>query len=248
MTSLSEVFCSFQGEGPFAGEPTLFVRTSGCPIRCRYCDSSYTYVAPQSVELRDLSDSLVASIKNPVDVAALLRVLPSSLLSGMRWVSLTGGEPLLHPSFAEELFVAMKSKGLLTHLETAALAPDALSSILPQLDHLSMDWKLPSTLLGNCDHGDLHEACLELALRQGVETTVKIVLTAGITDDEWAACVARLAKYRARCLLLLQPVSPALQETRTVPKAKLLRLAQDVMSRGFRIRVMPQLHKEIGLR
>jgi len=248
MTSLSEVFCSFQGEGPFAGEPTLFVRTAGCPIRCHYCDTTYSYVAPKSVELRDLSDAVFASIDNPVSVQALVELLSSARLSGMRWVSLTGGEPLLYPEFGAELFSALRGKGLQTHLETAALNATALAQLLPHLDHLSMDWKLPSTLADACDHAEQHEACLELALAKGVQTTVKIVMTAGSSTAEWNACVDRLAKYRSRCLLLLQPVSPAHDETRSIPKKQLLDRARDVMSRGHQIRVMPQLHKEIGLR
>ncbi len=45
MTSLkiTEIFCSIQGESTSVGEPTVFVRLTGCPLRCQYCDTAYAF-------------------------------------------------------------------------------------------------------------------------------------------------------------------------------------------------------------
>lgn len=40
---VNEIFCSIQGEGSRAGRPCLFIRLTGCPMRCSYCDTTYAY-------------------------------------------------------------------------------------------------------------------------------------------------------------------------------------------------------------
>lgn len=74
---INEIFHSIQGETSWVGWPTVFVRTSGCNLRCRYCDTTYAYYegAPRSV------DSIIAEIQS----------------HGAKYVCITGGEPLLQP-------------------------------------------------------------------------------------------------------------------------------------------------------
>jgi 7-carboxy-7-deazaguanine synthase len=80
---ISETFASIQGEGILAGVPSFFIRTSGCNLRCRWCDTPYTSWAPEG-DRRDL-EVLRA------EVAA----------SGLRHVVVTGGEPLLQRQIGE---------------------------------------------------------------------------------------------------------------------------------------------------
>ena len=72
---ITEIFKSLQGEGPFIGIPMLFVRTNRCNLRCKWCDSSYTFYGGHEVPL----DDLLAEVAS----------------SGLDWVCFTGGEPLL---------------------------------------------------------------------------------------------------------------------------------------------------------
>lgn len=74
---ISETFTSIQGEGLLAGVPSHFIRTSGCNMRCRWCDTPYTSWEPEGKRrpLEDLVDGAVAS--------------------GVGHVVVTGGEPLL---------------------------------------------------------------------------------------------------------------------------------------------------------
>jgi 7-carboxy-7-deazaguanine synthase len=74
---IAETFTSLQGEGMLVGVPSFFIRTSGCNLRCRWCDTPYTSWLPEG-ERRSVS-----------------RLLAEAVDSGARHVVLTGGEPLL---------------------------------------------------------------------------------------------------------------------------------------------------------
>ena len=71
---ITEIFLSLQGEAETAGWPTVFVRLTGCPLRCQYCDTAYAF---HGGEWRDIDD-IVATV----------------LSHGVRHVCVTGGEPL----------------------------------------------------------------------------------------------------------------------------------------------------------
>ncbi len=71
---ISEIFYSLQGETSRVGLPTVFVRLTGCPLRCNYCDTSYAFTGGQSMTLQAIMDEV--------------RRYPT------RYVTVTGGEPL----------------------------------------------------------------------------------------------------------------------------------------------------------
>lgn len=75
MLKINEIFFSIQGESSLAGWPTVFIRTSGCHLRCHYCDTKYAYYEGQKLELQEIIEKVKA--------------FPA------RHVCLTGGEPLL---------------------------------------------------------------------------------------------------------------------------------------------------------
>ena len=76
---ISEIFSSIQGEGMFAGVPSLFIRTSGCPLRCWWCDTPYTSWKPEMKQ------------QTLEEIASVIALTPA------RHVVITGGEPMLHP-------------------------------------------------------------------------------------------------------------------------------------------------------
>ena len=71
---ITEIFCSIQGESTTAGEPTVFVRLTGCPLRCHYCDTAYAFTGGKKVAISDIVEQVAA-----FDV---------------EFVTVTGGEPL----------------------------------------------------------------------------------------------------------------------------------------------------------
>lgn len=75
---ISEIFLSLQGESTLVGLPTVFVRLTGCPLRCQYCDTEYAFRGGEYMD----ADAVVAS------VAAYQ----------LRHVTVTGGEPLAQPA------------------------------------------------------------------------------------------------------------------------------------------------------
>lgn len=98
---ISEIFYSIQGEGRLAGVPSVFIRTSGCNLRCVWCDTPYTSWK---------AESKTWTVKN---ILAAIEPYPT------RHVVITGGEPLLAPDI-EELTVQLKWRGAHVTIETAA--------------------------------------------------------------------------------------------------------------------------------
>lgn len=95
---LTEVFLSLQGETSRTGLPTVFVRLAGCPLRCRWCDTPYSFQGGETVSLADL----------------LARIADY----GVRTVCVTGGEPLAQKN-ALVLLRALADKGYSVSLETS---------------------------------------------------------------------------------------------------------------------------------
>jgi 7-carboxy-7-deazaguanine synthase len=97
---VAETFTSLQGEGMLAGVPSHFIRTSGCNLRCRWCDTPYTSWLPEG-ERRSVAE-LVAE----------------ATASRAPHVVVTGGEPLLQREIGE-LTTALRATGLHVTVETA---------------------------------------------------------------------------------------------------------------------------------
>jgi 7-carboxy-7-deazaguanine synthase len=122
---ISEIFYSIQGEGRLAGIPSVFVRTSGCNLRCVWCDTPYTSWRPEGTSW------------NIAEIITEVKKYPS------RHIVVTGGEPVLAPEI-EELASALKRNGAHITIETAAtiFKPVAcdLISLSPKLAN-STPWK-----------------------------------------------------------------------------------------------------------
>lgn len=99
---ITEIFLSLQGEANTVGYPTVFVRLTGCPLRCQYCDSAYAFSGGQIETLADIVDQ-VASYN-------------------VSRVTVTGGEPLAQPGvFA--LMTALVDRQFSVSLETSGALP-----------------------------------------------------------------------------------------------------------------------------
>jgi 7-carboxy-7-deazaguanine synthase len=103
---VNEIFYSIQGEGSRAGRPCLFIRLTGCPLRCGYCDTTYAFHEGSMMDL----DALLAQARE--------RLGPPMAGPNAPFVELTGGEPLAHPN-APALLAALGAMGYEVALETA---------------------------------------------------------------------------------------------------------------------------------
>ena len=121
---ISEIYASLQGEGLLAGTPSTFVRTSGCNLRCVWCDTPFTSWEPSG------DDMSVA------DVFARVVAL------GLQHVVVTGGEPLLGTD-AADLCLALRRAGHHVTVETAGTVLPAAAE--PVADLMSLSPKLASS-------------------------------------------------------------------------------------------------------
>ena len=87
---ISEIFYSVQGEGVLTGVPSVFVRTSGCNLRCSWCDTPYASWAPEGPEM------------SPEEILTQIETYPT------RYIVVTGGEPMIAKGIRE--FIATLKK------------------------------------------------------------------------------------------------------------------------------------------
>ena len=118
---IAEIFHSIQGEGLLAGVPSIFIRTSGCNLRCHWCDTPYASWKPEGPEMS------VEEIQEKV------------LGWNCRHVVLTGGEPMIAPDLPA-LAAALRKAGQHITIETAATVVPAgiacdLASLSPKLSN-----------------------------------------------------------------------------------------------------------------
>ncbi len=249
-----ELFSSVQGEGPYVGASTLFVRLGVCDLRCRWCDSPHTWRAADACRLQIArGNSAAREVANPVSVAAIVEASEALELERHAFVSLTGGEPLLQPECVHALATSLRDRGPRIHLETHGLATDALARVVDVVDLVAMDWKLASDVRregesfkeARADFHDEHEAFLKVATR-APEVFAKIVVTTSTRDDEVLEAARRIARVAKGTLLVLQPVTPRGPVTERPDAAQMLRLAFAAEAILPNVRVIPQTHPIYG--
>jgi 7-carboxy-7-deazaguanine synthase len=118
---VSEIFHSLQGESTRAGLPTVFVRLTGCPLRCAWCDTDYAFSGGETLTLGDV---LIEVAKH-----------------GARQVCVTGGEPLAQKA-CQPLLTALCDAGYSVSLETSGALD--IAAIDPRVSRI-MDLKAPAS-------------------------------------------------------------------------------------------------------
>lgn len=118
---ITEIFFSLQGEANTAGFPTVFVRLTGCPLRCHYCDSEYAFYGGERLSF----ESILKKVSE----------------YGARYVCVTGGEPLAQPNCIP-LLTQLLDIGYHVSLETSG-AMD-VTSVDPRTD-IVLDLKTPGS-------------------------------------------------------------------------------------------------------
>ncbi|MEZ8217646.1 Organic radical activating enzyme [Candidatus Fervidibacteria bacterium JGI MDM2 SSWTFF-3-K9] len=257
--NLSEIYLSLQGEGIWVGIPMVIVRMTGCHRRCRYCDTEFALVAEKRARIwlgwRRGEPKL--TVDNPITAQQVAEwVLQASGQGNFaNWVSFTGGEPLLQAEFLAELGAMLKGLGFRILLETEGGLPDRLEKVLPFVDAVAADIKLPSTTGEPLDWVEA-ERFLRLVAEAPVQACVKIVVTTDIDESEFERAVELLAQlqmsqndFRKLCpmALILQPVTPARFVTETPSAELLMRLASLAQQKLVDVRIVPQVHKLMQL-
>ncbi len=174
---ITEIFFSIQGEGRLAGVPTVFVRTTGCHLRCSWCDSAYAFHGGKELSLDEILDAVA---EHPT-----------------RHVCFTGGEPLLQKEAVElvtrlldtDHHVVVETSGSLDLSDYRALEPrDQLC--------LSVDVKCPSSEMTEHNKLDELEALSE-------HDQVKFVVA---DEADYAYAKQVLEERSIPCPVVIQPV------------------------------------------
>lgn len=97
---ITEIFPSIQGEGLRSGEPTIFIRMTGCNLRCSFCDTKYAWDGGEDYPVEKILRTVQKiHVRSPSD-----------------WICLTGGEPMVQP--IEPLVKQLKTSGYKVQIET----------------------------------------------------------------------------------------------------------------------------------
>ena len=252
--NLVEVFSSVQGEGPYVGASTVFVRYGVCDLRCRWCDSPHPWRAAARCRIETKRGSAqFRELPNPVAQDDVLAALEPLEWRSHRFVSLTGGEPLLQPDAVASLARALRGRGPRVYLETHGVATKALDAVADSVDVVSMDWKLASDVRRESDpaRGEIadfhaeHRAFLSRA-RRSAEVFVKVVVTPESRDDELDRMAESIAAIDPKVPLIVQPVTPRGGTKERPSAARLLEIAARLERRLTDVRVIPQTHPLYG--
>ncbi len=187
---VSETFASIQGEGMLAGVPSFFIRTSGCNLRCAWCDTPYASWRPEGRR------------------QGVAELLAEAAASGLRHVVVTGGEPLLQRELGG-LTRALGGAGHHVTVETAGtLAPEfecALLSVSPKTANSDPEGRFRERHREL--RGDLGP--LKALLRRHGEHQLKFVVRDEGDLPEVLETVDRLSVSRDRVLLMPEGRSAA---------------------------------------
>lgn len=218
---VAEIFYSIQGEGTLVGVPSVFIRTSGCNLRCRWCDTPYTSWQPEGEEL------------NLQQIADRVKVFGSS------HVVITGGEPMIAPRIAE-LAHTIRDLGAHITIETAGTVFQQL-----QCDLMSISPKLANSTPWERDGGRWaaqHERLRyqpDVLKRLMAEYAYQLKFVVALPEDlaEIETMQRQLGAPPQNIILMPEGVN------RDVLRERGLWLAEICKERGYRF--SPRLHVEL---
>ena len=214
---IAELFYSLQGEGTLVGMPSVFIRTSGCNLRCAWCDTPYTSWAPEGTDL------------------SLDQILNQVKAHPARHVVVTGGEPMIAPEIVP-LTERLRRLGLHVTVETAGTVfePVAcdLMSISPKLANSTPSGSLAA------QHDRLRiQPDVLVTLMTRYDYQLKFVIEKPGDLEEVRVLAASLAADPRRVVLMPEGTD------RDVLRERGIWLAEIAKTEGFRL--TPRLHVEL---
>ena len=215
---VSEIFVSIEGEGIRTGLAAVFVRLFGCNLRCSYCDSMY------AVEGNDYKQMSIEEVFAEIGK------------TGIRHVTLTGGEPLIHPG-ATELLKLLSDRGFEVNVETngtVACAGAFNHENLPNVFY-TMDWKCKSS-------GMTSKMKMENLATLNKHDVLKFVVGSVEDLQEASSVVAELAQRLSQNMpqIFISPIFGKLENEKIV---EWMLLDKTMLQNNARFQV--QLHKVI---
>lgn len=122
---INEIFYSIQGEGKWMGLPNIFIRTTGCNLRCSFCDTTYAYETGEEMSIEEIINRIR---KHPCN-----------------YVCITGGEPLLQEEIVQLIDVLLEKKYVICLETNGSIGIETLVGKKSLL--ISLDIKCPSSAM-----------------------------------------------------------------------------------------------------
>lgn len=219
---ITEIFESVQGEGIYVGQKQIFVRFSGCNMKCKFCDTNtdkFSFLDSQDVYERFKLD-----------------------FPQCKFVSYTGGEPLVQKEFLKELLVLTKEDRFKNYLETNGTLPYELAEVIDLLDVVAMDLKLPSSTQDK-PYWQEHRKFLEIASKK--EVFLKAIICQSTIDEDIEEAINIIREIKKDAVLVLQPNS--VESSRDM-NMKLDGFCQLAKNKNVKVCVIPQMHKIWGVK
>ena len=222
IAKIKEIFASIQGEGLLVGVQQIFIRFCKCNLACKYCDTDFS-----SDYKTYSSQELIEYLQNNFN------------LNTVNSVSLTGGEPLLWTDFLKEFLPKLE---LPVYLETNGTVSERLEEVLPYVDYISADIKLPSCS-GVKDSFEKHELFFEKAAKSDSILFAKVVFDENITDEEIEKTAMLAKKYGFE--IILQPMM--IGDRMSVGSQFIEQVFEKFLKLYNKTRVIPQVHKFLNV-
>jgi 7-carboxy-7-deazaguanine synthase len=233
---VNEIYLSLQGESTFAGLPCIFIRLTGCDLRCSFCDTAYAFTEGKKRMFKEIF-ARVEELAQPFS-----SVPPPTIGTKLPLVELTGGEPLLQKNCGP-LMQQLCERGFTVLIETSG-AHD-ISKIDPRV-HRIMDLKCPGS-------GEVKQNVF--ANIAHLKSTDEIKFVIGTWEDyEWARQQIADFKLDSICPLLfswVHPLAPQQQSQvlKKVPAGLTAisrrELAEKIIADALPVRFQIQQHKII---
>lgn len=223
---ISEIFHSIQGEGILTGVPSVFVRTSGCNLRCAWCDTPYASWQPEGPEM------------SPGQILEEVRKHPC------RHVVITGGEPMIARNI-REFIATLRLLGKHVTIETAGtVAPEDcmvdLVSLSPKLANSTpSEEKAGAAWVRRHEETRLQPAILRAWIETAVDYQLKFVISSETDLEEARSLVAAIGAPVPADKVLLMPEGTTLEAMRS----RYPLLIDACLRHGHRL--SPRLHIEL---
>ena len=240
--NIQEIFRSIQGEGLYVGVPTVFVRFSGCNLRCSYCDTKKSWRMARCFRYQPVEfNRRIVSVPNDISTEDCADMIFWLTPGGL--VSFTGGEPLLHARYIARV-MKLLGNNYNYLLETNGTLPRALR-YLPNLPNIvySIDLKNNPTCatrhLSFVRGGKFIQFYKSVPKRSA--KYIKIILEKS-TNIEDILRTLRRVEVSANTPIFLQPCDNKLD------LKQLQKLMYILEKSGYIFKVVPQMHKFVHLK